>query len=306
MRNASALSRFVAMMVAAGVVLGGCGQYLFFICAGRGFFRRVPLTASRAVGTPLSGGGAGAAVGAECRSRPGPRRRRASGPRHRPRRSAERLDLPQSCQRPQRDHRQGHQQCRRADWRLAIGTFLRLAQARSGRCWVQSLLLWPGRHRFRGVQRQDRQLHRRASARRLETPVRHSSPRGDRRRRERCRTRRLRRADRLQRGTADRQHPAALPRGPDTHGRHTRARRPLRRRTPERGGRAFGAGGGPARAAVRQRRRLAHPVQPDGLDGGPGPPEPAGPRGPGRRFRPAAAVMGFDYADPAMLAGLSR
>ena len=60
----------------------------------------------------------------------------------------------------------------------------------------------------------------------------------------------------------------------------------------------LGQGGGPARAAVRQRGRLAHPVQPHGLDGGRCSPEPAGPRGPGRRFRPAAGVNGARLRGP--------
>ena len=62
MRNASALSRFVAMMIATGVVLGGCGQT--YSPAPDAGSSNAGSSEAGAVGTPLSGGGAGAAVGA--------------------------------------------------------------------------------------------------------------------------------------------------------------------------------------------------------------------------------------------------
>jgi len=73
MRNASALSRFVAMMIATGVVLGGCGQTSYSPAPDAGSSDAGSSDAGSsdagsseagAVGTPLSGGGAGAAVGA--------------------------------------------------------------------------------------------------------------------------------------------------------------------------------------------------------------------------------------------------
>ena len=64
MRNASALSRFVAMMIATGVVLGGCGQTSYSPEPDAGSSNAGSSEAG-AVGTPLTGaGGAGAAVGA--------------------------------------------------------------------------------------------------------------------------------------------------------------------------------------------------------------------------------------------------
>ena len=63
MRNASALSRFVAMMIATGVVLGGCGQTSYSSAPDAGSSNAESSEAG-AVGTPLTGGGAGAAVGA--------------------------------------------------------------------------------------------------------------------------------------------------------------------------------------------------------------------------------------------------
>jgi len=73
MRNASALSRFVAMMIATGVVLGGCGQTSYSPAPDAGSSDAGSSDAGSsdagssevgAVGTPLTGGGAGAAVGA--------------------------------------------------------------------------------------------------------------------------------------------------------------------------------------------------------------------------------------------------
>ena len=68
MRNASALSRFVAMMIATGVVLGGCGQTSYSPAPDAGSSEVGSSDAgsseSEAVGTPLTGSGAGAAVGA--------------------------------------------------------------------------------------------------------------------------------------------------------------------------------------------------------------------------------------------------
>src|SRR6478609_7647994 len=63
MRNASALSRFVAMMIATGVVLGGCGQTSYSPAPDAGSSDAGSSEAG-AVGMPLTGGGAGAAVGA--------------------------------------------------------------------------------------------------------------------------------------------------------------------------------------------------------------------------------------------------
>ncbi|SKB47387.1 acyl-CoA thioesterase-1 [Arthrobacter sp. 49Tsu3.1M3] len=63
MRNASALSRFVAMMIATGVVLGGCGQTSYSPAPDAGSSNAGSSEAG-AVGTPLTGSGAGAAVGA--------------------------------------------------------------------------------------------------------------------------------------------------------------------------------------------------------------------------------------------------
>src|SRR6478672_4341398 len=63
MRNASALSRFVAMMIATGVVLGGCGQTSHSPAPDAGSSNAGSSEAG-AVGTPLTGSGAGAAVGA--------------------------------------------------------------------------------------------------------------------------------------------------------------------------------------------------------------------------------------------------
>ncbi len=82
MRNASALSRFVAMMIATGVVLGGCGQTSYSPAPDAGLFHRWRPTPvkRRDCGHAADRRGAGAAVAQECRSRPGPRRRRASGP----------------------------------------------------------------------------------------------------------------------------------------------------------------------------------------------------------------------------------
>lgn len=62
MRNASALSRFVAMMIATGVVLGGCGQTSYSPAPDAGSSDAGSSEAG-AVGTS-TGGGAGAAVGA--------------------------------------------------------------------------------------------------------------------------------------------------------------------------------------------------------------------------------------------------
>ena len=62
MRNASALSRFVAMMIATGVVLGGCGQT--YSPAPDAGSSNAGSSEAGAVGTPLTGSGAGAAVGA--------------------------------------------------------------------------------------------------------------------------------------------------------------------------------------------------------------------------------------------------
>lgn len=69
MRNASALSRFVAMMIATGVVLGGCGQTSYSPAPDAGSSdagsSNAESSEAGAVGTPLTGaGGAGAAVGA--------------------------------------------------------------------------------------------------------------------------------------------------------------------------------------------------------------------------------------------------
>src|SRR6478672_9534902 len=63
MRNASALSRFVAMMIATGVVLGGCGQTSHSPAPDAGSSNAGSSEAGT-VGMPLTGGGAGAAVGA--------------------------------------------------------------------------------------------------------------------------------------------------------------------------------------------------------------------------------------------------
>ena len=63
MRNASALSRFVAMMIATGVVLGGCGQTSYSSAPDAGSSNAGSSEAG-AVGTPLTGSAAGAAVGA--------------------------------------------------------------------------------------------------------------------------------------------------------------------------------------------------------------------------------------------------
>ena len=67
MRNASALSRFVAMMIATGVVLGGCGQTSYSPAPDAGSSDAGSSDAGSseagAVGTS-TGGGAGAAVGA--------------------------------------------------------------------------------------------------------------------------------------------------------------------------------------------------------------------------------------------------
>src|SRR6476661_5223747 len=63
MRNASALSRFVAMMIATGVVLGGCGQTSYSSAPDAGA-SNAGSSEPGAVGTPLTGSGAGAAVGA--------------------------------------------------------------------------------------------------------------------------------------------------------------------------------------------------------------------------------------------------
>ena len=57
MRNASALSRFVAMMIATGVVLGGCGQTSYSSAPDAGSSNAGSSEAG-AVGTPLTGSGA--------------------------------------------------------------------------------------------------------------------------------------------------------------------------------------------------------------------------------------------------------
>ena len=219
MRNASALSRLVAPMIAVGILVGGCGQ------------TPAPRTAGTA-GTADAG-----ATGLYGETAPGhppglpasrwPPARTATGklPQATPGQPAGGHRLPESRQWPQRGGRGGHRPDSRADRRFPVRTRLFLAPDGTGQPGLQSPLLRPRRHRLRRVQRQDRQLHRRPAARRLAAPLRFAAPRGHRRRRERRLPRRNRPADLSQRRASDRQRPAALPRGPAGHGRDPRPRR---------------------------------------------------------------------------------
>ena len=138
MRNASALSGFVATMIAVGGVLWRLRTGPFHLCPTQVLpmrrlrpYNMTPAAAAARLparaGRPEGRSGVPVAAGSAAKTR--------HRVHHRPRRPAGRLDLPQSCQRPQRGHRQGHQPHRRAHRRLTVGTVLRLAQAGSGRRW---------------------------------------------------------------------------------------------------------------------------------------------------------------------------
>jgi acyl-CoA thioesterase I len=71
MRTASALSRFVATMVAVGVTLGGCGQYSSS-SAPDADYSGVPLTANQVGSVPAIGAGGAVAAGSAAKTRIGP------------------------------------------------------------------------------------------------------------------------------------------------------------------------------------------------------------------------------------------
>ena len=239
MRNASALSRLVAPMIAVGILVGGCGQ------------TPSPRTAEPPARRRRFNGHLRRE---RSRARRGSRRtdgRRLERPRQtcpvgRPGKPAGGHHLPESCQWPRRGGGGGHRPTAVLIGDSQSEPAYLLAPESPGQPGLHRPLLRPRRHRLRRVQRQDRQLHRRPAARRLAAPLRFAAPRRHRGRRQRRFPRRNRPADFNKRRAADRQRPAALPRGAAGHGRDPGPRRRRRRGAPHRGRRAAGHCGGRA------------------------------------------------------------
>ncbi len=255
MRNASALSRFVAPMIAVGVLMAGCGQAPQTPDAATG--STVPPQAPRHRSRPPSSSPKAAAAPGNQRPPPWPRRRanrllpaqpvRHSWPPSRirpPWRPGPSTRTPQTAGTKSLwpDIRRtavliGDSQSEPADgWPrqglAAIGYNVFFC-GRGGTGFVAS----NGKtgNYIDALQRGDWQL-----------PYGITGARGHPGRRERCRTRSHGRPDRGQRRTPDLVAEAALSGGQVRHDRHAGPRRQLRRRPPDRGGCPARHGGGQA------------------------------------------------------------
>ena len=308
MRNASALSRFVAMMIATGVVLGGCGQTSYSPAPDAGSSEAPPTRSSEAgaVGMPLTGGGAGAAVGAGVPVAAGSAAKTRIGSTIDP------AALPSGS--TYRNPANGRNEIIVKDT-SNVAVLIGDSQSEPSYGWPRQGLAAAGYKVFfcgRGgtgfVASNGRTGNYIDALQRGDWKLPYGTPPlvvieggGNDAARGASDAQIVSNAERLI-ASIQQRYPAArmLMVGTLARGAHYG------------GGRRsevdalLGTGGGPARAAVRQRGRLAHPVQPDGLDGGRVHLNRQGHAALGAVFGQRLQSLGFDYADPGMLAGLSH